>query len=87
MAVPEAAAAARVIDAVGALRQKIISRWRDVEKIVIIGGKPYVEAYRILCKHLLPETETVMYDGRGHKSPALLGFLEILRLSFKNKMK
>jgi len=65
---------------VSVLRKRIRDDWKDVRKVVIIGGKPYMEAYEILCRHLLPEMEVVLYNGQGQMSLALHGFLEILRL-------
>lgn len=65
---------------VSVLRKRIRDDWKDVRKVVIIGGKAYMEAYEILCRHLLPEMEVVLYNGQGQMSLALHGFLEILRL-------
>ena len=65
---------------ISALRKRIREDWKDVGKIVIIGGKAYMEAYEILCRHLLPEVEVVLYKAQGQISLALHGFLEILRL-------
>lgn len=65
---------------VSVLCKKIRDDWKNVQKIVIIGGRQYIDAYEILCKHLLPEIEVFQYNGQGQTSLALYGFSEILRL-------
>ena len=69
---------------VGVLRKRIQEDWSEVRKIVVIAGKAYMKAYEILCRHLMPDIDVVLYDGQGQMSLALRGFLEILRL-FREK--
>jgi len=67
---------------ISVLRSKIDQEWKDVQRIVIKGGQPYMEAYRILCSHLMPDRETVMYDTKSQADLALRGFLHIIKLRF-----
>lgn len=62
------------------LAMRIAERWNGAEKIVIIGGKPYVESYRILCETIIPNIPVQVVHGYEGKSFALCGFLELLRL-------
>ncbi|MPW25413.1 hypothetical protein GC105_06390 [Alkalibaculum sp. M08DMB] len=66
-----------VVDLLGV---KISEDWKDVEKIIIIGSKLYVESYRILCEEIIPDVSVEVVYGYEGKSFALCGFLEILRL-------
>lgn len=69
------------------LAMRIAEAWKDVEKIVIIGGKSYVESYRILCETIIPHIPVQVAHGYEGKSFALCGFLEILRLTKENAFK
>jgi 2-keto-3-deoxy-galactonokinase len=62
------------------LSKKINEEWKGVEKIIIIGGKSYVEAYRILCEMIISHIPVHVVHGYEQKSFALCGFLELLRL-------
>jgi len=65
------------------LANKITEEWKDIEKIVIIGGKSYVESYRILCESIIPHIPVEVVSGYEGKSFSLCGFLELLRLTKK----
>lgn len=62
------------------LGTKIKENWTNAEKIVIIGGKNYVESYRILCESIILQAKTEIVSVQENKSFALSGFLELLRL-------
>lgn len=66
---------------------KIAEAWKSVEKIVIIGGKSYVESYRILCEKIIPHIPVQIVHANEGKSFALCGFLELLRLTKENNFK
>ncbi|WP_317853758.1 2-dehydro-3-deoxygalactonokinase [Chakrabartyella piscis] len=56
------------------LAYKMEHEWTDVKKCVIIGGKNYIEAYKIICEHLLPELEVEIVTGKKGESYALYGY-------------
>jgi len=68
------------------LAARIDEAWKGVEKIVIIGGKSYVESYRILCETIIPHIPAQVVHGYEGKSFALCGFLELLRLTKENPL-
>jgi 2-keto-3-deoxy-galactonokinase len=63
-----------------ALKHRIEQEWQNVGKIVIKGGSPYMEAYLLLCRHLMPDIDTILYDPQDNPSLALSGFLHMLSL-------
>jgi len=66
---------------------KISEAWKDIEKIIIVGGKSYVESYRILCETIIPHIPVQIVHANEGKSFALCGFLELLRLTKENDFK
>jgi len=62
------------------LAKKMQREWAGVRNIIILGGKPHIKAYEILCRHLLPtDVNVTMLNSQAHESYALRGFLEILK--------
>lgn len=61
------------------LAKKIENEWNGVQKIVILGGKPYIKAYEILCRHLIPHVDVLLLNSQSTESYALRGFYEILK--------
>jgi len=72
---------------IGLLAMRIAEAWKGVENIIIIGGKSYVESYRILCETVIPHIPVQIVHGYEGKSFALCGFLELLRLNKQNALK
>jgi len=66
--------------AVGLLKKQIAEKWTDVKHIIILGGKPYIESYRILVEDEFPDLSVKMLKAKDGKSFALSGFLELLKL-------
>lgn len=66
---------------------KIAEDWKAVKKIVIIGGKSYIESYRILCESIIPHIPVQVVHGNEGNSFALCGFLELLRLTKEDDFK
>lgn len=62
------------------LASKIDNDWQDVEKIVIVGGKSYIESYRILCEKIIPNIRVEVVEEYEGKDFALCGFFELLKL-------
>jgi len=62
------------------LAKKIQGDWAGVQEVVILGGKPYIKAYEILCRHLLPPgVRVALLKSQGENSYALRGFFEIFK--------
>lgn len=66
--------------AVDLLKKEIEERWTDVEYILVFGGKPYIDSYRILIEDEFPNLAVKLLKGIDGKSFALSGFLELLKL-------
>jgi len=63
------------------LAKKMQGEWAGVQNVLILGGKPHIKAYEILCRHLLPPgTGVTLLDSQSTNSYALRGFLEILKV-------
>ena len=62
------------------LKYKVDREWRGVKKAVIIGGKNYIEAYKILTQHILPEIDVEIVSSRAGESFGLYGYLELARI-------
>ena len=62
------------------LAKTVLEKWNDVLKIIIIGGKEYVESYRILIKEALPDLPVEILEDIDGRSFALNGFFELLKL-------
>lgn len=62
------------------LKYKVDREWNGVKRAVIIGGKNYIEAYRILMKHILPEIETEIVCSKVGESFGLYGYLALAEI-------
>lgn len=62
------------------LRYKIDRDWANVEKVVIIGGKNYIEAYKIISKYLIPKIQVEVVSHKEGESYGLYGYLEMIRI-------
>lgn len=56
------------------LRYKLERDWKNSKKCVIIGGKNYIEAYRIIGKEILPDLNIEIVSGKAGESYALYGY-------------
>lgn len=61
------------------LAKTVKEKWDDVKKIIIIGGKEYVESYRMLISTALPDLTVEIISDINGNSIALSGFLELLK--------
>lgn len=66
------------------LKLRIDEAWKGVEKIVVLGGKNYIDSYTMLCRKILPEIPVEAVKDIDGRSFALCGFLELLRLRNEN---
>lgn len=67
------------------LKWKCDRDWADVNKVVIIGGKNYIEAYRIIGNYILPKMNMEIVLPKPGESYGLYGYLalaEILESQF-----
>jgi len=63
------------------LEKKMQREWAGVQNVLILGGKPHIKAYEILCRHLLPsDIGVTLLDSQATNSYALRGFLELLKV-------
>lgn len=60
------------------LQKKIECDWADAKKTVIIGGKHYIEAYKILGSHYLPNVEWILKSVAEGENFGLQGYLKLL---------
>lgn len=67
------------------LAETIKEKWSDTQKIIIIGGKAYVDSYRMLIESALPELPVEIIDNIHGQSFALNGFLELMKLEKSNQ--
>lgn len=65
------------------LKEKLAREWQDVRHMVVIGGKHYVEAYRILAGLLMPEVRVEIVIPEEKNGFALQGFQELMRIRGK----
>lgn len=62
------------------LKYKVDREWNGVNRAVIIGGKNYIEAYKILMEHILPEIEAEIVATKAGESFGLYGYLALAEL-------
>lgn len=62
------------------LKYKLDRDWNGVQKVVIIGGKNYIEGYKIISQYLLPEVDVEVVSSKAGESYGLYGYLELARI-------
>lgn len=62
------------------LKYKVDREWNGVKRAVIIGGKNYIEAYKILMEHILPEIDTEIVSSKAGESFGLYGYLALTEI-------
>ncbi|KXL53447.1 2-keto-3-deoxy-galactonokinase [Anaerotignum neopropionicum] len=60
------------------LQKKIEYDWADAKKAVIIGGKHYIEAYKILGSHYLPNMKWIVEPVAEGENFGLQGYYKLL---------
>ena len=66
------------------LKYKTDRNWNGVKKVVIIGGKNYIEAYKILTRHILPEMDVEIRTSKAGESFGLYGYLSLAEVLEKS---
>ncbi len=62
------------------LKYKLDRDWNGVKKVVIIGGKNYIEGYKMISQYLLPEVDVEVVSSKAGESYGLYGYLELARI-------
>ncbi|MDD4842867.1 MAG: 2-dehydro-3-deoxygalactonokinase [Anaerotignum sp.] len=62
------------------LKYKVDREWCGVKKAVIIGGNNYIEGYKILTEHILPQIDVEIVSSKAGESFGLYGYLELARM-------
>ncbi|WMI80259.1 2-dehydro-3-deoxygalactonokinase [Anaerotignum sp. MB30-C6] len=62
------------------LKYKLDRDWNGVKKVVIIGGKNYIEGYKIVGQYILPEVDMDVVSSKAGESYGLYGYLELARI-------
>lgn len=62
------------------LKLRIQKDWNKVEKIVVVGEKNYITAYKLICEKIMPKIPCEIIHSHKGMSFALCGFFHLLKL-------